>query len=128
MVLAAAGDVLAHPLFVTLAGVVVSAAFTALGWLIVHSNARTRQEMREANERALQEMREAVGAIRTDLRDHMGEEERQRSEDHAAQTEFRTEMRTELRTTRDDVRAVHARIDTALLGLAAGNPEIRRGS
>ena len=115
MVLADAGDVLAHPLFVTLAGVVVSAAFTALGWLIVHSNARTRQEMRDA-----------VGAIRDDLRDHMGEAERLRSEDHAAQTEFRTEMRTELRTTRDDVRAVHSLIDTALLGLAAGNPEVGR--
>ncbi len=115
MLLADAGDVLAHPLFVTLAGVIVSAAFTALGWLIVHSNSRTRQEMHEA-----------VGAIRDDLRDHMGEEERQRSEDHAAQTEFRTEMRTEMRTTRDDVRAVHSRIDSALLGLAAGNPEVRR--
>ena len=45
------------------------------GWLIVHSNARTRQEMRDA-----------VGAIRDDLRDHMGEEERLRSEDQAAHT------------------------------------------
>ena len=42
--------------------------------------------------------------------------------------EWRTEMRADIEEIKDRVNGVHARVDEALIALAAGNPEIHPGA